>query len=73
MKKSEEQKKIKDLTEAELGEKLKATELEYAKMKLNHAITPLESPIKIRDTRKYIARLRTEIRARQISNAKISK
>jgi ribosomal protein L29 len=31
----------------------------------------LESPIQIRDKRKYIARLKTEVRARQISNAKI--
>ncbi|MCR4560671.1 MAG: 50S ribosomal protein L29 [Bacteroidales bacterium] len=70
MKKSVQQKEIKDLTTAELEEKLSASVLDYTKMKLNHAITPLESPIQIRDKRKYIARLKTELRARQISNAK---
>ena len=69
MKKSVQQKEIKDLTTAELEEKLSASVLDYTKMKLNHAITPLESPIQIRDKRKYIARLRCELRSRQINNA----
>jgi len=71
MKSSVQNKEIKELTAAELKEKLKTAVLDYTKMRLNHAITPLESPIQIRDKRKYIARLKTEVRARQISNAKI--
>ncbi|MBQ3690515.1 MAG: 50S ribosomal protein L29 [Bacteroidales bacterium] len=69
MKKSVQNKEIKELTTAELEEKLNAAVLDYTKMKLNHAITPLESPIQIRDKRKYIARLRCELRSRQINNA----
>jgi large subunit ribosomal protein L29 len=69
MKKSVQNKEIRELTTAELEEKLNAAVLDYTKMKLNHAITPLESPIQIRDKRKYIARLRCELRSRQINNA----
>jgi large subunit ribosomal protein L29 len=36
------------------------------KLKLNHAVSPLENPHKITDYRKTIARLRTEIRNRQL-------
>jgi large subunit ribosomal protein L29 len=69
MKSSVQNKEIKELTTAELDEKIKAATLEYNKMKINHAITPLESPIQIRDKRKYIARLLTEKRSREINNA----
>jgi large subunit ribosomal protein L29 len=36
------------------------------KMKLGHTVTPLENPIQIRDVRKQIARLNTELRKREI-------
>jgi large subunit ribosomal protein L29 len=35
-------------------------------MKLGHTVTPLENPIQIRDVRKHIARLNTELRKREI-------
>ncbi len=69
MKSSVLNKEIKELTTAELDEKLAAARLEYTKMQINHAITPLESPIQIRDKRKYIAKLMTEKRSREINNA----
>lgn len=67
MKSSVQYKEIKDSTTAELKEKLQTATLEYSKMKINHAITPLENPMKIRDQRKYIARLNTELRNREIA------
>ena len=36
-------------------------------MRLNHAISPLDNPQKIRESRKTIARLMTEMRKREIS------
>jgi len=36
-----------------------------AKMKIGHKITPLENPIVIRNNRKAIARLNTELTKRQ--------
>jgi large subunit ribosomal protein L29 len=35
------------------------------RMKLNHAITPLDNPQKIRQTKVTIARLLTELRVRE--------
>ena len=38
---------------------------EFTKMKLAHKISPLENPIQIRDLRKTIARLNTELTNKQ--------
>ncbi len=39
-------------------------------MRLNHAVSPLDNPNKIGETKKDIARLKTELRARQIKENK---
>ncbi|MGL4598454.1 MAG: 50S ribosomal protein L29 [Bacteroidia bacterium] len=41
-----------------------------AKLELNHAVSPIENPMKIRITRRVIARLKTELRKREIETAK---
>lgn len=66
MKKTE----IKDLTTKELIEKIKDEKLLLTKMKLNHHINPLDNPMKIRHTRRNIARLLTELRLRQLNENK---
>ena len=50
---------IKDLSISEIEEKIAAARLDLEKMKLTHAISPLENPMKIRKTRKDIARMLT--------------
>jgi large subunit ribosomal protein L29 len=35
-------------------------------MKLNHAVTPLENPMQIKFTRRTVARLKTELRNREL-------
>ncbi len=50
---------IRGLSISELEEKIAAAKLDLEKMKLNHAISPLENPMKIRQTRKDIARMLT--------------
>ena len=52
------------LSTAELQGKLKDEKVGYTKLKLNHSVSPIENPIKIRDTRKVIARLATELTKR---------
>lgn len=52
------------LSTAELQGKLKEDKDSLNKMKLNHSISPLENPIKIRDSRKTVARLSTELTKR---------
>ncbi|MBI3143279.1 MAG: 50S ribosomal protein L29 [Bacteroidetes bacterium] len=58
---------IKELTDEELSELINEESLNYTKMRLSHAITPLESPANLGATRKKIARLMTEERARQLA------
>ena len=58
---------IKELTVEELQDKIEVEGLNYTKMRLSHAITPLESPAKLAESRKFIARLKTELRARELA------
>jgi large subunit ribosomal protein L29 len=52
---------IKELSTKELKERID-TEMELlTRMRLNHAVSPLENPIKIRDSRKNVARMNTEL------------
>jgi large subunit ribosomal protein L29 len=59
---------IKELTTAEIVEKISMTQEELIRMKLNHSVNPLENPMRIRFTRKDVARLNTELRNRQLEN-----
>lgn len=52
------------LSTAELEAKIKEGKAETVKLKLNHSISPIENPIKIRDNRKTVARLATELTKR---------
>ena len=55
---------VKDLTTDEVRVKIKEERAGYVKMKLAHAVSPIENPMKLRDARKVIARLETELRNR---------
>jgi large subunit ribosomal protein L29 len=57
---------IKELTIQELLERLESEETLMVRMKMNHAVSPLDNPNKIVETRRNIARLKTEVSARQI-------
>ncbi len=52
------------LSTAELQSLLKEEKGALNKLKLNHSISPLENPIKIRDSRKTVARVSTELTKR---------
>ncbi|MDY4044007.1 MAG: 50S ribosomal protein L29 [Marinifilaceae bacterium] len=58
---------IKDLTTEEIKEKVNAERAALTKLRLNHAVSPLENPMQIRATRKNIARLLTELRKRELT------
>jgi len=58
---------IRELSTPELIERLDVEEKQLLKMKLNHAVSPLENPMKITFYRKLIARIKTEIRRREIA------
>ena len=68
-----EQKVIKEFTTGEILERLDEEIRQLSKLKLNHAVSPLENPNKITAYRRTIARLETELRRRVISGEKIVK
>jgi len=60
---------IKGLTLAELNEKLSSEQEALRKMKFAHQVSAIENPMKIKETRKLIARLKTELSAKDASKA----
>ncbi|MCQ2351045.1 MAG: 50S ribosomal protein L29 [Paludibacteraceae bacterium] len=66
MKKAE----VKELSDKELVERIVAEKANLSKMKLNHAISPLDKPSQITDARKTVARLLTEKRQRELNKQK---
>ncbi len=58
---------IKELSTSDLQERLAAEKEQLVRMKLNHSISPLDNPLQIREARKTIARLATELRQRELT------
>jgi large subunit ribosomal protein L29 len=66
---------IKELSTSDLLERIDTERTMLVRMKLNHAITPLDNPQKVREVKLTIARLLTELRTRELnkkSNSLIS-
>jgi large subunit ribosomal protein L29 len=62
---------IQELSKAEILERIQTDQDSLTRMKMNHAITPMENPQVIVRVRKNIARLKTILHQREI-NAKQS-
>lgn len=56
---------IKELSVKELQERLDNDKAILSRLKLNHTISPLDNPMQIRDVRKQIARVATELKLRE--------
>ena len=52
----------------ELAERIDTEVANYTQMLLNHSISPLENPAQIRKLRRTIARMKTELRQRELNN-----
>ena len=63
------QKEIVQLVTGDIKERLKEENGVYTKLKLNHAVSPIENPMKIKSQRKLIARLQSELRKRELAEA----
>lgn len=59
---------IKELSTADLRERLAQMEKEYLQLTVNHAVSPIDNPAKITADRKMIARVKTELRWRELNN-----
>ena len=58
---------IKKLDTKELVERIEEEVAKYNQMKLNHSISPLENPSQIKAARRDIARMKTELRERELN------
>jgi large subunit ribosomal protein L29 len=59
---------IKELSTADIVDRLDEERKHLTKLRMNHAVSPLENPHQISDNKKTIARLETELRKRAIEN-----
>lgn len=57
-----------ELSDKELQEHLENERDYLTKLKLNHAISPLDNPLKIVESRRNVARLLTELNRRKREN-----
>ena len=58
---------IKELTDKEIVERIQAESDNLVRLKLNHAVSPLDNPMKITESRRNIARLKTILRSRELN------
>ena len=63
---TEFQKSIHGMNEQDLKARIKEDELRLKKLEFAHAISPLESPITIRNLRRDVARLKTELKKKEL-------
>ncbi|MFK7834264.1 MAG: 50S ribosomal protein L29 [Winogradskyella sp.] len=60
------QSEIKQLSTAELQEKLSESKKSYTDLKMAHAVSPLDNPIQLRVARRTVARVATELTNRDV-------
>ena len=61
---------IKELSIKEIQDRIETEKSNLVKMRINHAVSPLDNPMKIRSLKKDIARLMTELHSRSLSETK---
>lgn len=60
---------IRELSDKELGEKLRDLKAELFNLRFQHAINQLDNPMRLNDVKKDIARVKTQIRANELKSA----
>ena len=60
-------KSIQGLSEQDIQSRIKEDEMRLKKLEFAHAISPLENPMSIRILRRELARLKTELKKKQLS------
>ena len=58
---------IKEISTKELEERIESEKNTLVRMRLNHAVSPLDNPMKLKFARKDIARMMTELTKRDSS------
>lgn len=57
---------LRELTIKEIAEQLDNEKSFLVKQRLNHAVSQLDNPLKIKETRRNVARLKTVLREKQL-------
>ena len=57
---------IREMTLEEIKERLEEEKKQLVRMKLAHAVSPLDNPHKMKEYKKTVARLLTELKRREI-------
>ena len=58
---------IREIATNELAERIQTEVANYNQMVLNHSISPLENPAQIKKLRRTIARMKAELRQRELN------
>ena len=58
---------IKELTSKEIVERLQVEKENLVRLKLNHAVSPLDNPMKIKESKQSVARLKTILHERELN------
>ncbi len=58
---------IKELTNKEIVERLQIEKENLVRLRMNHAVSPLENPKKLTESKQTIARLKTILRERELN------
>ena len=59
---------LQEFTDTDLLSELEGIEAEYHKMRFDHNVQGLDNPMEMKELRKDVARLKTEIRRREVAN-----
>ncbi len=59
---------IREIGTSELVERIETEVANYNQMVLNHSISPLDNPAQIKQLRRTIARMKAELRQRELNN-----
>ena len=59
---------IREIATNELAERIDSEVANYNQMVLNHSISPLDNPAQIKKLRRTIARMKAELRQRELNN-----
>lgn len=55
-----------EMSTADIIDRLVEEQIHLTKLKMNHAVSPLENPFKIVESKRTIARMKTELRKREL-------
>lgn len=58
---------IREMATADLSERLQQMEKEYLQSRMNHSVSPLDNPAQLTVDRRMIARVKTELRRRELN------